>query len=125
MKLRAIRLAPLLALAFANSALAQVGPEADRGLFTSSLQPEVSAEGDRRLPRVAITRDRYDERGFPVVRNGIVASVEVQDNISIGVGRFNIVEIARPTANIEPMGAAAQVRRPGRNIAALGVNIRF
>jgi hypothetical protein len=125
MKLRALRLAPLLALVFANSALAQAGPGAAHGLFTNSFQPQASAQDERRLPRVAITRSRNDERGFPLVSNGVVASVEVEDNIRIAIGRFNVVEIARPTTNIEPMGTAAEVRRRGRNIAALGVNIRF
>lgn len=124
MKPRALVLAPLLALAFASPDTAQAGPEADRGLFAGSFQAPAGVE-DRRLPRVAITQDRYDERGFPVVRNGIVASVEVDENVSIGIGRFNVVEIARPTTNIEPMGTATEVRRRGRNIAALGVSVRF
>ncbi|MFN3943321.1 MAG: hypothetical protein ACK4K7_00160 [Allosphingosinicella sp.] len=122
---RLIVLAPLAALALASQAWGQ--QRSGEGLFNRSFaQPASTAAAEgRNLPRLSVTRDRYDEDGFPVVRNGLVASVEVEDGVTIGLGRFSVTEIARPRSNVESLGRAADIRQRDRNIAAVGLQLRF
>jgi hypothetical protein len=120
---RLMLLAPLLSLACAAPAFAQTRVGPDPGLFAGSLQQRSAATAERNLPRIGLTRDRYDENGFPVVRNGLVASVEVDQNVRIGVGRLNVTDIARPRTNVEPAGR--EIASRGRNIAAVGFSLRF
>jgi hypothetical protein len=120
---RLISLAPLLSLALATPAFAQARVAPEPGLFGGSFQQRSAAPADRNLPRIGVVRDRYDENGSPVIRNGLVASVDVDENIRIGIGRFNVTDIARPRTNVEPVGR--EIASRGRNIAAVGFSLRF
>jgi hypothetical protein len=69
-------------------------------------------------------RGQFRESGA-TVRNGLIGAVSLDDRTLIGVGRFNVVEIARPRTNTEPERRPGDVRRRHQGIAAVGISYRF
>lgn len=52
-------------------------------------------------------------------------AVPVAGNLQVGVGRFRVVEPARPRTHTEPIARAADLSRRDRGIAAVGLSLRF
>ncbi|MGZ8312565.1 MAG: hypothetical protein ACXWUR_10910 [Allosphingosinicella sp.] len=98
-----------------TSGAALVGP-LDNGrhdtLFTVRPMEFRAPEGDLRAPA--------EPR-----RNGLIAAFPVHTNIEIGVGRFQVPQIARPRTHVEAERQPASVRPRDRGIAAVGVSFRF
>jgi hypothetical protein len=46
-------------------------------------------------------------------------------NVQVGVGRFSVLEPARPRTHTEPIARGAEIGRRSRGIAAVGVSLRF
>ena len=64
------------------------------------------------------------ESGTPP-RSGLIGAVSLDDRLLIGVGRFNVPELARPRTYTEPERRPADVRRRDRGIAAVGISYSF
>ena len=64
------------------------------------------------------------EAGVPR-RNGLIAAMPLGDRVTLGVGRFRVVETPRPATHVEPAHRSADVRRRDRGIAAIGVSFSF
>ena len=58
-------------------------------------------------------------------RNGLIAAFPVDRNVEIGIGRFRVVDPARPRTNTEFDRQPIAVRPRERGIAAIGVSLRF
>ena len=58
-------------------------------------------------------------------RNGLIASVPVNRNFEIGVGRFRVSEIARPRTHTENDRNPASMNPRQRSIAGVGFSLRF
>jgi hypothetical protein len=69
-------------------------------------------------------RGEFRDSGAPV-RNGLIGAVSLDDRTLIGVGRFNVVELARPRTHTEPERRPADVRRRDQGIAAVGISYSF
>lgn len=46
-------------------------------------------------------------------------------NMQVGVGRFSVLEPARPRTHTEPIARGTDIARRHRGIAAVGVSLRF
>ncbi len=46
-------------------------------------------------------------------------------NVQVGVGRFSVLEPARPRTHTEPIARGTDIVRRNRGIAAVGVSLRF
>ena len=46
-------------------------------------------------------------------------------NVQVGVGRFSVLEPARPRTHTEPIARGTDIARRNRGIAAVGVSLRF
>ena len=46
-------------------------------------------------------------------------------NVQVGLGRFSVLETARPRTHTEPIARSADIARRNRGIAAVGVSLRF
>ena len=94
----------------------------------AQLSPSLSiVEADRSRPTppdFRMPRGDLREAGAPP-RNGLIGAVSLDDRVTIGVGRFNVVEIARPLTNTEPARRPADVRRRHQGIAAVGISYSF
>ena len=71
-----------------------------------------------------ISRGDLREAGAPT-RGGLIGAVSLDDRFVIGVGRFNVPELARPRSHTEPERRPADVRRRDRGIAAVGFSYSF
>lgn len=49
----------------------------------------------------------------------------IAGNLQLGVGRFSVVEPARPRTHTEPITRSIDVPRRHRGIAAVGISLRF
>jgi hypothetical protein len=58
-------------------------------------------------------------------RNGLIAAYRVRENISLGVGRFSVPEIARPRTHMESDRSPTAIRPREGRIAAIGVSLSF
>lgn len=57
--------------------------------------------------------------------SGLIAAMPLSDRLTIGVGRFRALELARPRTHVEPDRRPTDVRSRDRGIAAVGVSLRF
>ncbi len=58
-------------------------------------------------------------------KSGLIAAFPIRRGLQIGVGRFNVSEIARPRTHVETDRQPMAVQSRDRGIAAVGVNVRF
>lgn len=58
-------------------------------------------------------------------RSGLIAAWPVNDNLTVGVGRYAVPRIARPRTNMEAERSPTGVRDRDRGIAAVGFSLRF
>lgn len=58
-------------------------------------------------------------------RNGLIASVPVNRNLEIGVGRFRVSDIARPRTHTENDRNISPTGPRQRSIAGFGFSLRF
>ncbi|HYJ52602.1 MAG TPA: hypothetical protein VEW04_05465 [Allosphingosinicella sp.] len=63
--------------------------------------------------------------GSAPARNGLIGAVSLDDRTVIGVGRFSVLEVARPRTHTEPERRPADVRRRDQGIAAVGISYSF
>jgi hypothetical protein len=82
--------------------------------------------GSERRPAMTFRISRGDlrEAGAPA-RNGLIGAVPLADRLQLGVGRFNVPELAQPLSHTEPARRSADVRRRDRGIAAVGISYSF
>lgn len=110
------------------SLLASATPAAAQLNYVPVLAPQgiASAFEDRRpnLPDFRMPAGDLRQAGAPR-RNSLIATMPLSEDLTLGVGRFSVVEIARPATHVEPAHRAADVRRRDRGIAAVGINLRF
>jgi hypothetical protein len=55
----------------------------------------------------------------------MIESWSLGDNAQVGLGRFRVMEMARPRTNIERERAPLTMDRPTRPIMGAGLSIRF
>ena len=108
-----------LTLMSAAPAIAQVSGAALVGpLERAPAAPQPRAS----VPQFMMLEGDFRRVGEPR-RNGLIASVPVNPNLDIGIGRFRIGEIARPLNNTESQ--AMSVRPRDRAMAGIGFSLRF
>lgn len=96
-----------------TSGAALVGPSDPAPVRARSHAPEFRVpEGDLR------------QAGEPR-RNGLIASVPVNRNLDIGIGRFRVSEIAQPRTYTESDRNLAGMGPRQRSIAGFGFSLRF
>jgi hypothetical protein len=105
----------LALLSLPAAAAAQLGPRVP----IISTDPPRTAQSDFRM-----FRGEYRESGA-AAPNGLIGVVSLDDRTLIGVGRFNVVELARPRTNTETVRRPADVRRRHQGIAAVGISYSF
>jgi hypothetical protein len=105
----------LALLSFPAVAAAQAGP----AIPVASADPSPAAQLDFRMPR-----GEFRESGG-AARNGLIGTVSVDDRTLIGVGRFTVLELARPRTHTEPERRPGDVRRRHQGIAAVGISYSF
>ena len=81
--------------------------------------PAASESTDFRMPRATL-RQAADP-----VPAGMVAAMPLNDRLTMGVGRFSVLEEPRVRTNTEPAYRAAEVRRRESGIAAVGISLNF
>ena len=117
------RFAAALTVAFAL-ATAPAGAQINQSFLVGPVDPAPIAEPAR--PNLPVFRimDNPEQPGRPP-RNGLIAAYPVRENLTIGVGRFAIPEIARPRTHMEADSQPTAVRRRERGLAAVGFSFRF
>lgn len=117
------RRAAALTVAFAL-ATPPAGAQINQSFLVGPVDPAPTAKPPR--PNVPTFRimDNPEEPGRPP-RSGLIAAYPVRENLTVGVGRFAIPEIARPRTHMEADGPPASVRRRERGLAAIGLSLRF
>jgi len=114
----------LTALAVAAPAVAQLPYEpmtvSDEAPKTA-VGPErgASESTDFRMPRATI---RPASASPPA---GMIAAMPLADRLTMGVGRFSVLEEPRVRTHTESAYRAAEVRRRERGIAAVGISLNF
>jgi hypothetical protein len=78
-----------------------------------------SESTDFRMPRATL-RQAADP-----IPAGMVAAMPLNDRLTMGVGRFSVLEEPRVRTNTEPAHRAAEVRRRESGIAAVGISLNF
>jgi hypothetical protein len=58
-------------------------------------------------------------------RGGLIAAMPLGDGLTIGVGRFRALELARPRTHVEADRRPTDIRPRDRGIAAVGLSLRF
>ena len=113
------RLAAVLALSLAPTApaLAQLGSPTMTGA-------ETGRRTSRLLPNFTTPVGDFREAGTPL-RNGLIATLPIDDDLQLAVGRFRVAEPARPRTHMEPERAPTDLRRRERGVAAVGMSLRF
>ena len=82
------------------------------------------AESRSRLPIFRMPEGDLREVGVPR-RNGLIGAIAINDRLDVGIGRFNVTEIARPRTHMEADRQPTAVRPRDRGIAAIGFSLRF
>ncbi len=84
------------------------------------------AQRPRVLPRAHAPQSRVPLWRAPpgLMQNGRVA-MPVAANLHLGVGRYSVVEPARPRSHTEPISRTSDIARRDRGIAAVGLSLRF
>jgi len=75
------------------------------------------------LPNFRMPRDL--SRAPEPERNGLIAALPLGERLTLGVGRFPVLELPRARTHTEREPRPADVRRRERGIAAIGVSLRF
>ena len=101
-------------IALPAAAAAQLGPPAP----SITAVPQQAARMDFRMPR-----GEFAEPPGPL-RNGLIGA-SLDERTLIGVGRFTVVELARPRTHTEPERRPGDVRRRHQGIAAVGISYSF
>jgi hypothetical protein len=101
----------------ASPAAAQIG-------LTPVVETQPRTPGQRLLPDFSPPRGDFRDVGQPR-RNGLIAAVPINGDLQIGIGRFRVVEPARPRTNMEPERAPTDLRRREKGVAAIGMSLRF
>ena len=81
--------------------------------------PSGRAQADFRMTRVA-----FHEASAPA-RRGMIGAVELGDGLQLGVGRFEVPELAQPRFHTERESRPADVRHRDQGIAAVGLSFSF
>lgn len=135
-RLAALICAPLL---LATPALAQVGPDGGEtqrttlGPSTAEMQGRqsdfVGQDGalfpEARRGVSASTQPFVNSDGTRGTRTGLVGSVPVAPNTSIGVGLFSINRTSARERNIGRLQPMRDVNERGSTMAAVGLSVRF
>ena len=58
-------------------------------------------------------------------RNGLIAAYPVNENLQIGIGRFEVPELPRRRTHMENERHPTSIRPRNRGIAAIGFSLRF
>lgn len=83
-------------------------------------QMQVATEStDFRMPRATM---RSSAAAAPA---GMIAAMPLADRLTMGVGRFSVVEEPRVRTHTEPAYRATEVRRRESGIAAVGISLNF
>jgi hypothetical protein len=108
-------------LAVAGPAAAQLGY--DPMIVAADPAPWIPS---RHAPPPHFRMPRGDLREAPGPRpNGLIAAMPLGGRLTVGVGRFQVVEQPRPRTYNEHEPRPADVRRRERGIAAVGFSVRF
>ena len=105
----------LLMLGWPAAAVAQSATAALVGPADPTLHSTASRPG---LPDFRMPRGDYRQPPGPV-RGGLIGAVPLSRDLQVAVGRFAVPNFSSP--RIEP----AEIRRRDRNIAAVGLALRF
>ena len=106
-----------MSLAVTSPALAQINTLT--GADTRAARPP-----GRLLPNFTPPAGDLRQFGAPQ-RDGLIAALPLQDNLQIGIGRFRVIEPARPRTHMERERAPTDLRRKERGVAAVGMSLRF
>jgi hypothetical protein len=79
---------------------------------------------DSRGPQFRMPQDALRGPAVPR-RNGLIAAFPIDRHVEIGIGRFRVVDQARPRTNTEFERQPMSVRPRERGIAAVGMSLRF
>lgn len=77
----------------------------------------------RNLPAFRIAEDPTRPGQPP--RNGLIAAWPVSETVTVGVGRFIVVDPPRPRTNMESDRQSTSYRSRERGVAAIGMSLRF
>ncbi|HEV2865181.1 MAG TPA: hypothetical protein VGX37_01580 [Allosphingosinicella sp.] len=55
----------------------------------------------------------------------MVGAVPLAENVELGIGRFSVLEIARPRTHVETDRSPTDIRLRDRGIAGMGVKLSF
>lgn len=117
---RRLMAAPAIACTLLTAATAAAQSRAD--LVGPSDRPAPSSS--RSLPDFRPPAGDLRRAGEPR-RNGLIAAWSLGENLDVGIGRFEVPEIARPRTHMERERDPASVRPRNRGIAAVGFSLRF
>jgi hypothetical protein len=98
------------------------------GQTASAYGPSEPARAQRIIDQAA---DQRELRAAPVPEReprrpaGLIQSWTVGDNAQLGLGRFRVLEIARPRTNTERVRNPVGVARDTSAIAGAGLSVRF
>lgn len=81
--------------------------------------PPARAPADFRM-----TRAEFQEPGL-TQRRGLIGSVDLGQGLQLGIGRFSVPELARPSLHTERVTRPADVRHRDQGIAAVGFSYSF
>ncbi len=108
--------------------LAAAGPAAAQSGYVSTIAPigigSTFEDRPQGLPDFRMPGGDVREAGAPR-RNGLIAAMPLGGQVTLGVGRFRVVETPRPATHVEPAHRSADVRRRERGIAAVGISFSF
>jgi hypothetical protein len=66
-----------------------------------------------------------DLRGGPPARTDLISTMSVGDGLQLGVGRFSMLDLARPRTNVEREPRPTNIGRRERSIAAVRLSFGF
>jgi hypothetical protein len=85
----------------------------------------VAAPRTPSLPHFGMSRLDWREAAGEAPRGGLIATVPLAPDLQVALGRFTVVELARPRTHTETERRPADVRRRDNGIAAVGISYRF
>ena len=93
-------------------------------LFTATAAAQTSSPQPQRAPRAEQPPARIWREPPGPLPGGRLA-MPVAGNLHFGVGRYSVLEPARPRTHTEPIARSAEIARRNRGIAAVGFSLRF
>lgn len=114
-----------LAVSLALLASGPAGAQPSDGLLARPASAlSTSASNRSAAPDFRMVRGDFRETDL-VVRDELVPAIPVATNLHLRLGRFRIIEPARPRTHLEAERAPTDMHRRERGIAAVGLSYRF